>query len=407
MHCRICQGSNLIKFLDLGFTPPADNFLVPDELKEAETYYPLEVYICQGCSLVQLGYVVPPRILYCKDYPYESSITKTGREHFHSFAKEIVSQFHLSSNALVVDIGSNVGVLLRGFKNEGTRVLGIEPAENISKIARGNGIETLNLFFDDKTVSEISKTKGKAKVITGTNVVAHINDLHSLVKNVNELLDKKGIFIIEAPYLLTLLDNLEYDTIYHEHLSYFSVRPLNILFYKFDMEIFDIKEVSIHGGSLRYFVGRRGDYPVSENVKRLVNLEEKKKIYDIDRLKDFAKNVEKNREELTWMLKSLKHEGKRIVGVSAPAKGMTLLNYCKIGTETLDFITERSSLKIGKYTPGTHVPILPDSELTKQKPDYALLLAWNFANEIIENLRDYKAVGGKFITPIPKPHVVS
>lgn len=407
MHCRICQGSNLIKFLDLGFTPPADNFLVPDELKEAETYYPLEVYICQGCSLVQLGYVVPPGILYCKDYPYESSITKTGREHFHSFAKEIVSQFHLSSNALVVDIGSNVGVLLRGFKNEGTRVLGIEPAENISKIARGNGIETLNLFFDDKTVSEISKTKGKAKVITGTNVVAHINDLHSLVKNVNELLDKKGIFIIEAPYLLTLLDNLEYDTIYHEHLSYFSVRPLNILFYKFDMEIFDIKEVSIHGGSLRYFVGRRGDYPVSENVKRLVNLEEKKKIYDIDRLKDFAKNVEKNREELTWMLKSLKHEGKRIVGVSAPAKGMTLLNYCKIGTETLDFITERSSLKIGKYTPGTHVPILPDSELTKQKPDYALLLAWNFANEIIENLRDYKAVGGKFITPIPKPHVVS
>ena len=405
--CRICGNESLIKFLDLGFTPLADDFLPPHRLLEPEVYYPLEVYICPRCCLVQLGYVVPPEILFQRDYPYESSTTETGRKHFYALAKEACSRFDLEPEALVVDIGSNVGVLLQGFKELGhNNVLGIEPAKNICQIACNNGVETVNDFISEKLAQEIVGTKGRAKIVTGTNVVAHINDYHALLRALDMLLAEKGVFIIEAPYLVTLIDNLEYDTIYHEHLSYLSVKPMVELFQQFGMEIFDVKEVSIHGGSLRYFVARKGDYPVSSNVSRFIELENAKKVHDIGRLNDFARRVQNNREELTWLLRTIKRDGKRIAGVSAPAKGMTLLNYCKIGLETLDFITEKAPLKIGKYTPGSHIPVLPDSELVKQRPDFALLLAWNFADEIMRNLDDYRKAGGKFIIPIPNPRVV-
>ena len=407
MRCRICHSKSLTKFLDLEFTPPADDFLSSERLGEPEVYYPLEVFICNNCSLVQIGYVVPPEILFQKDYPYEASITETGVNHFHSFAKEASSRFDLSSDNLVVDIGSNVGVLLQGFKNQGAEVLGIEPARNIGEIAIKNGIETIYDFFSEDLARKIIKERKKAKIVTGTNVVAHIDNHQSLVRGLDILLDKEGIFIFEAPYLVDLIENLEYDTIYHEHLSYLSVKPMNALFHKFGMEIFDVEKVVIHGGSLRYFVARENTYPISSNIDKFLELEKEKKIYEIDTLKNFAKSVQHNREELTWMLKSMKHEGKRIAGVSAPAKGMTLLNYCKIGSETLDFITEKSPLKIGRYTPGTHIPIVQDSELIEQMPDYALLLAWNFADEIMKNLKDYKDAGGKFIIPIPKPHIIN
>lgn len=406
MRCRICHSKSLTKFLDLGFTPPADDFLSSERIGEPEAHYPLEVFICNNCSLVQIGYVVPPQILFQKDYPYEASITKTGMKHFHSLAREACSRFGLSSDDLVVDIGSNVGILLQGFKNQGVEVLGIEPAGNICEIALKNGIETINDFFSEELALKIVKERKKIKTVTGTNVVAHIDDHHSLVRALDILLDGEGIFIMEAPYLVYLIENLEYDTIYHEHLSYLSVKPMSILFRKFGMEIFDVGKVSIHGGSLRYFVARENTYSISNNVNKFLELEKEKKIYEIDTLNNFAKAVQRNREELSWMLKSLKHEGKRIAGVSAPAKGMTLLNYCRIGPEILDFVTEKSTLKIGKYTPGTHIPIVPDSELIEQMPDYALLLAWNFADEIMKNLKEYKKKGGKFIIPIPKPHII-
>lgn len=406
MYCRICHSKSLTKFLDLGFTPLADDFLSPERIREPEVHYPLEVFICNNCSLVQIGYVVSPEILFRKDYPYEASMTETGVKHFHSLAKEASSRFGLSSDDLVVDIGSNVGVLLQGFKKQGAEVLGIEPARNICEIAIKNGIETIDDFFSRDLALKIVKEQKKAKIVAGTNVVAHINDYHSFVKGLDILLDKEGVFIFEAPYLGDLIENLEYDTIYHEHLSYISVKPMNILFHKFGMEIFDVKKVAIHGGSLRYFVSRENTYPISNKVDKILELEKEKKIHEIDTLKNFAKSVQRNREDLSWMLKSLKHEGKRIAGVSAPAKGMTLLNYCRIGPEILDFVTEKSTLKIGKYTPGTHIPIVSDSELIKQIPDYVLLMAWNFADEIIKNLKDYKETGGKFIIPVPKPHII-
>lgn len=406
LTCRMCQSKNLYKFLDLGFTPPADQFRRKDQLREPEIYYPLDVYMCEDCGLAQLGYVVSPEVLYRNDYPYEASTTKTGRIHWDSFAQRAVERFDLDGNDLVVDIGSNVGVLLGAFKDRGVRIQGVDPAANIVMIAHERGIDTICDFFNYETAQKIIREKGHASVITGTNVFAHIDDLYTFMENIRLLLNDDGIFIFEAPYFVNLIKSLEYDTIYHEHLSYLSVKPLLPFFNKFDMEIFDIEQVDIHGGSFRVYAGKKSLRRVSDIVGHLLREEEEMQIYSHDVLKQFSDKVIRNRQELVWLLQSLKQEGKRIVGVSAPAKGMTLLNYCKIGNELLDVVTEKSLLKIGRFTPGAHIPVEPDSYLLKEKPDYALLLAWNFADEIIKNLDDFKKTGGKFIIPIPMPRIV-
>jgi SAM-dependent methyltransferase len=406
MNCRTCGGSELEQFLDLGFTPPADRFLRAEQLLEAEVHYPLGVLMCAQCGLAQLNYVVPPELLYQQDYPYEASITRTGRIHWGEFAKTTRERFDLGSADLVIDIGSNVGVLLDAFKNEGVRTLGIEPAGNIAAIARNNGIETLNDFFGIDVARNVVNDKGPAAVITATNVFAHVDDLTSFIKAVDILLAPNGVLIIEAPYFTNLLEQLEYDTIYHEHLSYLSVKPLLAFFGRVGMEVFRIEQRDIHGGSFRIHVARAGRMPVSAEVGELLRLEETKGVHSRETLDQFARKVEKNRDDLNWLLYSLKRQGKRIAAASAPAKGMTLLNYCRLGTETLDFVTEKSTLKIGKYTPGTHIPVVSDDELIERRPDYALLLAWNFADEIINNLAAYRAKGGKFIIPIPEPRIV-
>lgn len=406
LTCRMCQSKNMYKFLDLGFTPPADQFRRKDQLREPEIYYPLDVYMCEDCGLAQLGYVVSPEVLYRNDYPYEASTTKTGRVHWDSFAQRVVERFDLDGNDLVVDIGSNVGVLLSAFNDRGVRIQGVDPAANIVMIAHERGIDTICDFFNFETVQKILCEKGQASVITGTNVFAHVDDLYAFMENIRLLLNDDGIFIFEAPYFVNLIKKLEYDTIYHEHLSYLSVKPLLPFFNKFDMEIFDIEQVDIHGGSFRVYVGKKSLRPVSDIIEHLLREEEEMQIYSHDALNQFSDKVKNNRQELIWLLQSLKQEGKRIVGVSAPAKGMTLLNYCRIGNELLDVVTEKSLLKIGRFTPGTHIPVEPDSYLLEEKPDYALLLAWNFADEIIKNLDDFRKQGGKFIIPIPMPHIV-
>lgn len=405
-RCRMCKNTNITKFLDLGFSPPSDNFLTEDELNCQEIHYPLNVYVCNDCGLFQLGYVVPRELMFNENYPYESSMTKTGREHFISMGIEICKKFNLLPDSLVIDVGSNVGVLLSGFRSQGLRVLGIEPSSNIAKIAVENGIDTITEFFSSDLALKLLQQVGNASVITATNVFAHINDLNDFVKAADNLLTEDGIIVIEAPYLVNMLDNLEYDTIYHEHLSYLSLKPMVKFFKMFGMEVFDAEMQSIHGGSLRYFIGRVGKRKVSENISKFLLLEEKHEIYSYERLKKFAKQVESHRNELNTLLSDLKRQDKRIVGVSAPAKGNTLLNYCKIGPEILDYITERSLLKIGKYTPGMHIPIYSDEMLLKDKPDYALILAWNFSEDIIRNNQQYRNNGGKFIVPIPHPQII-
>ena len=405
-RCRICGSSELAMFLDLGFAPPADQFKRKDQLNEQEIYYPLEACICEECCLVQLHFVVSPEILYRNDYPYESSTTKTGRKHWEAFAEKTVSHFNLSNNDLVVDIGSNVGVLLEAFKNRGVKVQGVDPAANIVLLAEKSGINTICDLFNRGVVEKILENLGKASVITATNNFAHIDDLEKYMENVRMLLTDEGVFIFEAPYLVSLINHLEYDTIYHEHLSYLSVKPLVPFFKKFQMEIIDVEQVDIHGGSFRVFVGHKGQKEVSDIVEKMVSEEENMGLYSLEKLREFSGKVKRNKKELQNLLFSLKNGGKTIVGVSAPAKGMTLLNYCGIDKEMLDVITEKSELKIGRFSPGMHIPIVPDSYLLDKQPDYALLLAWNFADEIMNNLNEYKQRGGKFIIPIPMPRIV-
>lgn len=406
MICRMCKSVSLQQFLDLGFTPPADQFRRREQLREPDIYYPLDVMLCTNCGLSQLSYVVSPEILYRHDYPYESSTTKTGQAHWKEFAASATKLLTLNSSDLVVDVGSNVGVLLEAFQSHGTRVLGVDPAPNIVRIAEKRGIETLCEFFSMDVVERILADKGHATVVTGTNVFAHIDDLDSFMIAVDKLLSERGVLIVEAPYFLNLVENLEYDTIYHEHLSYLSVKPLVRFFAQFDMEIFEIQQRDIHGGSFRLFVNRVGRRFVSPVVDKLLKVEEEKGIHTMKVLNKFSEAVQKNREDLLWLLRQLKHEGKRIVGISAPAKGMALLNYCHIGKETLDFVTEKSGLKISRFTPGAHIPVVADEELISQVTDYGLLLAWNFADEIIANLKSYREKGGKFIIPIPTPRII-
>lgn len=404
--CRACNSSDLAQFLDLGFTPPADRFLRREQLAEPETHYPLTVNLCQCCGFVQLGQVVSPEVLYRQDYPYESSITRSGQAHWNEFAKTVVERFGLGANDLAVDIGSNVGVLLSAFRANGTRILGVDPASNIVRIAERNGVETLNEFFSQSVAADIRKTKGPASVITGTNVFAHVDDLAGFMRAVDHLLNERGVFIFEAPYFVNLVGQLEYDTIYHEHLSYLSLRPLVPFFRKFGMEVFDVEQRDIHGGSFRVYVARAGQHAVTEEVQHLLDLEKQTGVHSLDTLNVFSQRVAQNRRDLMNLLHTLKQQGKTVAVVSAPAKGMTLLNYCRLGTETLDFATEKSTLKIGRFTPGTHLPVVPDAELMTRKPDYVLLLAWNFAKEIIRNLNDYREAGGKFIIPIPNLKVL-
>ncbi len=406
MKCRACGADRFGLILDLGFTPPADGFLSAAQLDAPESTFPLRLCRCVECGFLQLDHVVSPELLYQSDYPYESSITQTGLLHWRGMAERIVTRFGLGEKDLAVDIGSNVGVLLGAFKERGLRVQGVDPAPNIVEIAVKGGIDTECAFFGREAVEKILSSKGKARVITGTNVFAHVDDLNALVDAVQALLTDDGVFVIEAPHACTLLEHLEYDTIYHEHLSYISLTPLVPFFARHNMSIVDVEQQAIHGGSLRIYVGK-GKHAPSATVSALLERERVVLAADSELVTGFAGRVEANRKNLSWLLHSLKHEGKRLVAVSAPAKGMTLLNYCGIGRNLLDFVTEKSTLKVGRFTPGGHIPVLPDSALMEQRPDYALLLAWNFADEIMKNLDAYRQAGGRFIVPIPEPRIVS
>ncbi|MDP3723062.1 MAG: class I SAM-dependent methyltransferase [Candidatus Omnitrophota bacterium] len=407
-RCRMCHGSRLETYLDLGATPLADGFLRADQLHEPEAVYPLAVALCKDCGLSQLTHVVNPELLYCRDYPYESSTTATGRQHWGEFASTATRKLALGRQDLVVDIGSNVGVLLAMFRKEGVRIIGVDPAPNIVAIARRRGIPTECGFFDAAIARKIATRWGQAALATATNTFAHIHDVDRLAHALKVLLKENGVFALEAPHVLRLLQRLEYDTIYHEHLSYLAVKPLVRFFHRFGMEVFDVEERPMHGGSIRVYVQMpQGRRPVAAIVSRLMREEERHGAFSLRKLRQFAAAVRQHRDELQRRLQRLKRQGNVIAGVSAPAKGMTLLNYCRLGPELLDFISEKSKLKIGRFTPGVHVPVVSDEKLLKRQPDYALILAWNFAPEIMGNLESYRRRGGKFIIPIPKPRIIA
>jgi hypothetical protein len=401
INCVICDSQPKM-FLSLGKTAPANSFLKSDEFKK-ERKIPLEVCFCETCHHVQLSELVPPDIMF-KNYLYVSSTSETLRKHFSELAADVMTKISKDSHPLVVDIGSNDGTLLKEFKKMNARILGVEPATNIAKISEKEGIETVNDFFNEDVAKKIVKKRGKAKAVTGTNVFAHQPSYSSFLKGIVSLLDDEGIFVIEVPYLANLVQGLEFDTIYHEHVSYFAVSPLNVLYRMFGLEIFDVKKRNIHGGSIRVFA-RKGNGAYSSHDK-WVRMEKELGLDSLSTFQEFAKKVIQTKVDLVSMLKKLKLEGKRIAGYGAAAKGNTLLSYCNIGTNLLDYIADKNPLKQGLYTPGTHIPVVSPGKIRDTKPDYLLILAWNFADEIIYQQKKFQELGGKFIIPLPEPVIL-
>jgi len=399
--CRICNSKDVHKFISLGPTPLANSFLNTKETSQ-ELYFPLDVYFCNNCYLVQLLDIVNPEEMF-KDYAYITGASSPMTAHFANLASDVHTNFNKSG--LVIDIGSNDGTLLLEFAKYGYKTLGVEPS-NISKIAEDRGIETINTFFDESCANQIVTKFGKADVITATNVFAHIDNIESVLKGVDTLLSTTGVFIIEAPYLPKLIKNVEFDTIYHEHLSYFSLQPLIYFFNKYGFEVVDVKSISSHGGSNRIFVQRLPAIR-SENVKTMLMQEIEDKIYSFNTYLQFANNVELIKNNLTTLLKIFKSQNLKIVGYGATAKGNTLLNYCKIGPETLDYISDTTPTKQGTYSPGMHIPIVSEKTFHEDIPDIALLLAWNYADTILIKENEYIKNDGKFIIPIPEPKVIT
>lgn len=401
--CRACAGKNLSKVLSLGKTPPANAFVKKEDLAKQEHFFPLELSFCNDCSFVQLTHVVSPELLF-RDYVYVSSTSPVFVTHFKELAEQVAKRFKMQQGSLVVDVGSNDGILLRPFKEKGMSVLGVDPAEKIAAMATKSGIETLPLFFNPEVAKEIAKTKGKAKLVTATSVFSHVDDLDGFVQGVKELLDNDGVFIIEVYYLYELLEKNLFDTIYHEHLSYFTVKTITRLLQRLGMEVFDVSETDTHGGSLRVFAQKKGGpHQMQGSVKQFIANEEAKKLHDAQTFISFAAKIDENKKKLRQLLQDLKAKGKKIAGYGAPAKGNTLLNYFQIGPEMLDYIVDDSPWKQGLYTPGTHIPVVGFDELGRRRPDYILILAWNFAGPIMKKCPEFS----NFIIPVPKPQILN
>lgn len=405
-YCRLCKSTKLEKVLDLGKTPPANSFLKKSQLKNHEDFFPLIVNFCTNCGHLQLSHVVNPEILF-RHYVWVSSTSSVTRTHFEEYANAVFRNFKLKKGDLVVEMGSNDGVLLKPFKKLGATVLGVDPARNVAARATKEGIPTLPHFFNVKVATKIAKKYGRATVISGNNVFAHINDLDEIVNAVKVLLKPEGIFVIEAPYNIDLVKKNLFDIVYHEHLSYLSVKPLQQFFRSHGMEVFDVVKTDVHGGSIRIFVKIAGaSHFIKQSVQEFIGLETKNKLFDIGTYRAFAKNIHKNKTDLVRLLKKLKKSGKTIAGYGAPAKSTTLLHYFGIGTETLDFIADDSPYKQGLFTPGTHIPVVKPDMLYTKKPDYLLILAWNFADSLMDMHARYKKQGGHFIIPVPTPSIV-
>lgn len=405
-YCRICKNKNLKQIINLGSTPPANAFLKKTQLKSKEFFFPLKMNFCKRCGQLQLSHVVSPKLLF-QDYVYVSSTSPIFIAHFEEYAKSLHKRLKLNKKSLVVDLGSNDGILLKPFKKLGVRVLGIDPAVKIAKKATKEGIETLPFFFNTKLAKKILKKYKPADIITANNVFAHIHDIDEIVEGVRILLKEDGVFVIEAPYLIDFVEKNYFDLIYHEHLSYFSVKSLRNLFKLHNMEIFDVIKVDAHGGSARYFIKRKNaKHKITKSVEDFLIKEKKAKLHNVKTYLSYSKKIDDNKKSLKNLISSLKKEKKSIAGYGAPAKGNTLLNYFKIKNNEIKYIIDDSPYKQGLYTPGTHIPVVSSSILEKDMPDYIFILAWNFAQPIMKKLENFRKKGGKFIIPVPKPKVI-
>lgn len=406
-RCLICGSKKLTCYLSLGNAAPANSFLTKDQLRVKEFKAPLKVYFCHNCHLAQLLHIVDRGYIY-RQYDYFSSTSPMLVKHFEEYATEVYKRFPKQAKQLVVDIGSNDGVLLKPFKKLGSKVLGIDPAKNIAKIANSQGIETIADFFSSKKVPNLIKKYGKAGIITSNNTLAHTDALHDIFEGVKELLDEKGVFVFEVQYLADLLTHNEFDNTYHEHICFHAVSPLLYLLKMHSMEIIDVIHTDTHGGGIMVFATHSpSPFAISETVNKLLENEKKTGLDKLSTYQKFAKRPLMVKKKLTKLLLELKKKGKKITAYGASAKATTLLQYCNIGPDLIDYITESAPSKIGKYTPGTHIPILPEDTLKRETPDYIVITAWNYANHIMEKKEKwFHDAGGKFIIPIPEPKII-
>lgn len=412
LRCRSCGAGGLEMVLSLGRTPLANSLLTTEQLAQPQETYPLDLVFCPACTLVQITETVPPEKLF-REYLYFSSFSDTMLAHAQKLAERMTKSRGLDGQRLVVEIASNDGYLLQYYKRAGVRVLGIEPAENIAQVARDErGVETLCEFFSEDLARQLKLNGQGADVLHAHNVLAHVADLNGFVCGLELLLKDDGVAIIEVPYVKEMIDRCEFDTIYHEHLCYFSLTALDHLFQRNGLAIGDVELLPIHGGSLRIFVQQKAalstkDKPEgSLRVQQMLKEEALWGVGSPEFYRGFAAKVDSLRGQLLQTLAELKARGKGIAAYGASAKGSTLLNYFGIGQETIDFVADRSPIKQGLYTPGTHLPIYAPEKLLQAMPDYVLLLTWNFAGEILAQQAEYRRRGGRFVIPIPEVSVV-
>ncbi len=401
--CRACTSKNLYVFLEMGDHPPANAFIA--RLDQPQMAFPLDATVCLDCALVQIPDQLPRDFF--RDYMYVPSASATMHAHFKAAATRLKERYISSPEHRIVDIGCNDGLLLKSAMDIGVSTLGIEPAANIAAIARAKGLEIVNEFFNVETAQVVLREYGTAQVIVTTNTFNHIDDLHGFFRGIDVLLAPSGTMVIEVPQALTFVAQNEFDTVYHEHLSVFSVASLAALATFFKMHIVDVDLLPIHGGSMRVYLQRLATKTKPQPiVGELLDREKKEKLFDRATYDAFAGRVGRIRDELMTLLRDLKRKGKRLAGYGAPAKGNTLLNYYGIGPDLLEYLADRNALKQGQYSPGMKIPVVPPERILETMPDYLLVLAWNFADEIMSEQEEYRAQGGKFILPIPEPRIV-
>jgi len=409
MNCRFCHNSLKHVFADLGKSPLANSYLKHEDLNKKESFYPLRTFVCTRCFLVQLEEFENPRKIFT-EYVYFSSFSKTWLNHVKQFSDEVISRFGLDKKSQVIEIASNDGYLLKNFKEKSISVLGIEPAKNIAKIANKNGIPTLPKFFSYNFASELVKKRKSSDLLIVFNVLPHVPKLNDFVKGLKKILKKDGVLVIQfSAYLLDLINKKEFDTVYHEHFSYFSLLSLKKIVAKHNLTIFDAQKEKIHGGSLRVFVthSTNKNYRISKNVEKLILKEKKFRLDKISTYTKFSKDIPKIKNGIWNFFITATKMNKNIVCYGAPAKGNTLLNYCGIGHDFIEYTVDISPHKQGLYLPGSNIPILSPSKIKKTKPDYVIILPWNLKEEIMEQMSFITTWGGKFVTFIPKVRIYS